>query len=535
MPIRSGPGSSGAQTFATSAELDALDVSLDAHTADSTGVHGIADTAALVTTTAANAAYVAEGAAFSDIAKYAGVDSTGVNECAAAINTALDAIAAAGRRAYARGTFKIASTVTFAANADFADATFNYTAGSGVAVQVGTATSGSEIERIDVHLPRVDATLNATGEGWSDTANVVAVDVVNLYSSRVTIPHVQGAGVGVRVRGVGTGCVHNQFTLGHLDNNKTNLQLTADSTGWCNENLFLGGRLSHESAEGTDVVGTRQVALTVCTNPVNNNVFLQPSIEGDVAEFHAEIAGSYNRIIQGRWEASTPKVRWLADADTNVVDGGYNSGSIAQTIVSGALRNDVWGHLRHTHTRSGGTSGVTVLENTGSSTYPTDVIMDPGAQVAGSAPATAYRVARGADSTHMKRATDAQPRITLDHTNGRVYLGDGTNAADAYFRGGQTYLAPIGHLWWLTNNTHDLGSRSGPYMPRDLAVGRNAYIAGELEVDGALNHDGSTVGFYGTTPAAKPTVTGSRGANAALASLITALAGLGLVTDSSSA
>jgi hypothetical protein len=42
------------------------------------------------------------------------------------------------------------------------------------------------------------------------------------------------------------------------------------------------------------------------------------------------------------------------------------------------------------------------------------------------------------------------------------------------------------------------------------------------------------VGFYGTAPVAKPTVTGSRGANAALASLLTALAGQGILTDSSS-
>jgi len=59
-------------------------------------------------------------------------------------------------------------------------------------------------------------------------------------------------------------------------------------------------------------------------------------------------------------------------------------------------------------------------------------------------------------------------------------------------------------------------------------------ITGNLELDGDFNHDGSNVGFYGTAPTTKPTVTGSRGANAALASLLTALAGLGLLTDSSS-
>jgi hypothetical protein len=40
------------------------------------------------------------------------------------------------------------------------------------------------------------------------------------------------------------------------------------------------------------------------------------------------------------------------------------------------------------------------------------------------------------------------------------------------------------------------------------------------------------LGFYGTTPVAKPTVTGSRATGAALVSLLTQLASLGLITDS---
>jgi len=43
------------------------------------------------------------------------------------------------------------------------------------------------------------------------------------------------------------------------------------------------------------------------------------------------------------------------------------------------------------------------------------------------------------------------------------------------------------------------------------------------------------VGFNGTTPIAKPTVSGSRGGNAALDSLLTALANYGLITNSTSA
>jgi hypothetical protein len=53
------------------------------------------------------------------------------------------------------------------------------------------------------------------------------------------------------------------------------------------------------------------------------------------------------------------------------------------------------------------------------------------------------------------------------------------------------------------------------------------------------NGSGSSVwdhiGFYGTSPIQKPTVSGSRGGNAALASLLTQLANLGLITDSTGA
>jgi hypothetical protein len=43
------------------------------------------------------------------------------------------------------------------------------------------------------------------------------------------------------------------------------------------------------------------------------------------------------------------------------------------------------------------------------------------------------------------------------------------------------------------------------------------------------------IGFYGTTPVIKQVVTGSRGGNAALASLLTGLAAMGLITDSTTA
>ena len=54
---------------------------------------------------------------------------------------------------------------------------------------------------------------------------------------------------------------------------------------------------------------------------------------------------------------------------------------------------------------------------------------------------------------------------------------------------------------------------------------------GLAQFDGDLGHSGSHIGFYGATVATKQTVSGSKASNAALASLITALATYGLVVD----
>lgn len=56
-----------------------------------------------------------------------------------------------------------------------------------------------------------------------------------------------------------------------------------------------------------------------------------------------------------------------------------------------------------------------------------------------------------------------------------------------------------------------------------------------FESNGGLRHASTRLGFYNTAPIVKPAATGSRGGNAALASLLTQLANLGLITDSTTA
>ena len=118
-------------------------------------------------------------------------------------------------------------------------------------------------------------------------------------------------------------------------------------------------------------------------------------------------------------------------------------------------------------------------------------------------------------------------------------------------------MGPSGDLWTTTaltlsglNQEIELGSTSSantPYVdfhssgnPTDydariIVSGGTASIAnGDMSIMSGSLRMPSKVGF-GVTPVSRPTVTGSRGGNAALTSLLSALASLGLITNSTTA
>lgn len=81
--------------------------------------------------------------------------------------------------------------------------------------------------------------------------------------------------------------------------------------------------------------------------------------------------------------------------------------------------------------------------------------------------------------------------------------------------------------WKWSNATHASRTSTIDFWLQDYGGGRKCLSLG---ASGAA----AQVGFLGATPVSRPTVSGSRGSNAALQSLCSALASLGLITDSTS-
>lgn len=120
-------------------------------------------------------------------------------------------------------------------------------------------------------------------------------------------------------------------------------------------------------------------------------------------------------------------------------------------------------------------------------------------------------------------------------------------------------VGATGFHFWKNNGQVGFNVGGDFYVNHNMVIGAGQYAAvrsdglGSIPLIGNTNSDltpvpyivvdrdsqgtmlGGNVGFNNTPPAAKPTVTGSRGGNAALASLLAALAAMGLITDGTSA
>lgn len=438
-----------------------------------------------------------------NLESWPGVDPTGVAECATAIQAAIDAAAAAGLRAYARGTFKISSTITINADVDLGEATFNYSGGASTAVLVGSATTPLRRRR-NIRLPRIVNTAKATN-GWAAVAGSIGLKLLNCYSCEVTVPHVTGFDIGMLVCGAnGQGTAYTDIHMGHLDNNQVNFKLGVDeATGFANQNNIFGGRLSHNSNEGTVVVGTRHVLIASAANIVNGNTFHGTSLESpNVVEYHLDCYGNDNYLIGCRWEntGAPPRVYWRGLSKGNVILGGFNADQIVETRLPNS-QNEIHNRVIRRYLGGDNAHPTVVLENPNSSTAPYLQAMTAGGWAAGDDESTQWLWRFTGSQLSGKQRTDTEDRLRLDFTNGRLYAGPGGATAPVVYLSGGTggLVVNGGNLYMDNDNTRDIGSTSS-LRPRYVRVG-TAVVTGSAATASRPNAVTAGVGamFYDST------------------------------------
>jgi hypothetical protein len=393
-----------------------------------------------------------------------GAVGDGVADDTSAIQAAIDYSASAGLTVKAAGTFKITSKVTIKCNADFSDATFNVYGTPPIALEVSTGNAADPttiLFNCTVHLPRRLINMTKPGTGWAGQG--VGVRTVNTYACHIFVGNIRNFATGVLCASYGTGSVFNNYYLGNLENNQQNLRLEpGDSAAWVNSNTYIGGNYSFYSAEGNNVAGCYHINIPTSVNVVNNNLFVNPSIEGDTPEYHIRCAGSWNTFQQARWEAATPKLHFFGtsgdNGTRNMVLGGYTIEDIVVSYSGTTGKNNLLIGAATQVFEMGGSAKPLRFQNTSSSASAISRIYEAGLDPW--ANGTNWSVSESAEQLQAKRSGDANPRIRLDYVNGRYYVGNGTASPTASIGAFGTAFASFGNWYPGADNTHSLGDAS---------------------------------------------------------------------------
>lgn len=396
----------------------------------------------------------------------------------AGLQAALDSAATLGLCVVAGGAYTTDQTLTIRSDCDLSRLLITYT-GAGVAVRGGSESGVTW--RLDSVFPRVVAG-KKSGAGWEPVAGTVGIDLVNLNScSRIVIPHVRNFETGLLCRGVGTGLAYNNVFLGHLENNKVNQRLTADETGWSNQNTYYGGQLSHFISEGVRVAAARHIQIDAgLVSAVNTNTWVGTSIEGDTPEYHVAFAGQSNVMLNVRWEVqggNRPRVLWQNGAVRNTILFGYMSQEIVETIGTGTYGNQI---ITGQGWKAVGSSPkpLVVLENQGSSDYGSLAVLDAGQSNANADPATAYSWFISGRKLAGKKPTDTYDRLLLNPQTGTVLVGAGTAQPTVGIRSavGATGVSWAGSFVLTADATYSLGTSAARWLDahisRDVNAGR---------------------------------------------------------------
>jgi hypothetical protein len=212
------------------------------------------------------------------------------------------------------------------------EADLNYTGSdneAAITVPVSSTTYSGMIYKIRVKRATLSDWSNEGVIGFQLHGRVVASDITILKASGFTI--------GVQLDGSsGEYIGYNTIKLLNLQDNQIGLDITNDTSGWVNDNVFVGGNFQVTSSQaartGTDRYGIRFDSDGTSYN--QGNVFYKPSFNLDTDATHDAVPvlanyGRVNRVWDARTEGSDTEVLQCANESFgNLVETPYRAADV---------------------------------------------------------------------------------------------------------------------------------------------------------------------------------------------------------------
>lgn len=303
--------------------------------------------------------------------------------------------------------------------------------------------------------------------------------------------------------------------------------------------LLLAGRHEARTEVGSTTTESRALSPIITVNGTSQtvyNIILQPfSGSGTVTTqyglYIASMTGATNNfsIYTGTGRVSLGDDIQFRQASTiSTTSGLLSLTGTDGTVVNGGLGiNTAPGtralNIEYDYTHTSGTRyGTLSIYNYGPSVTGTAGVRGSTQRIDVRASSTLSLGYSFVAELFVRSAATLATYVGVLSSSGYIDGGSITSVFDFRAGGGYTLL-----------NGATINTRYGLFVD-DITVGTGANYAIYTKAgDVRLMSSGTDkIGFHGASPVAKQTVTGSKGGNAALANLLTALANLGLITDS---
>lgn len=198
--------------------------------------------------------------------------------------------------------------------------------------------------------------VNAIGDPLSYTAGSIGVLIKKSYNNNIFSDYIGGFETAFKLNAEGS-IAYNRIYLGYLHNNMYGIYINSINSGWCNENIFIGGRIQLDGANPLYKVGIGIYIKADNGYRPNSNRFIKFSAEETGVAVKLD-AGQRNffddirvekavKILQASNNAFCNKMTVSYGLDTDITRIDDTSGTKTNTIEFTEYYNKICIYSNH--------------------------------------------------------------------------------------------------------------------------------------------------------------------------------------------